>query len=124
MKGGALIKYDVAKYITMESNIVTLIVFIIIILCVNRLATRRGLRVPLLTTMLWSIAMYFSILESSADEGLLYFFKVDRTSNIIISTLNIIVAIASGFIIGSILKEGRIISFMVSLAIVSIYLRF
>lgn len=124
MKGGALIKYDVAKYITMGSNIVTLIVFIIIILCVNRLATRRGLRVPLLTTMLWSIAMYFSILESSADEGLLYFFKVDRTSNIIISTLNIIVAIASGFIIGSILKEGRIISFMVSLAIVSIYLRF
>ena len=124
MKGGALIKYDVAKYITMGSNIVTLIVFIIIILCVNRLATRRGLRVPLLTTMLWSIAMYFSILESSADEGLLYFFKVDRTSNVIISTLNIIVAIASGFIIGNILKEGRIISFMVSLAIVSIYLRF
>ena len=64
MKGGALIKYDVAKYITMGSNIVTLIVFIIIILCVNRLAIRRGLRVPLLTTMLWSIAMYFSILES------------------------------------------------------------
>ena len=124
MKGGALIKYDVAKYITMESNIVTLIVFIIIILCVNRLAIRRGIRVPLLTTVLWSIAMYFSILESSADEGLLYFFKVDRTSNIIISTLNIIVAIASGFIIGSILKEGRIISFMVSLAIVSVYLRF
>ena len=124
MKGGALIKYDVAKYITMGSNIVTLIVFIIIILCVNRLATRRGLRVPLLTTMLWSIAMYFSILESSADEGLLYFFKVDRISNIIMSTLNITVAIASGFIIGSILKEGRIISFMVSLAIVSIYLRF
>ena len=52
MKGGALIKYDVAKYITMESNIVTLIVFIIIILCVNRLAIRRGIRVPLLTTIL------------------------------------------------------------------------
>ena len=102
----------------------TLIVFIIIILCVNRLATRRGLRVPLLTTMLWSVAMYFSILESSADEGLLYFFKVDRTSNIIISTLNIIVAIASGFIIGNILKEGKIISFMVSLAVVGAYLRF
>ena len=124
MEGGALIKYDVAKYITMESNIVTLIIFIIIILCVNRLALRRGLRAPLLTTMLWSIAMYFSILESSADEGLLYFFKVDRTSNIIISALNIIVAIASGFIIGNILKEGKIISFMVSLAVVGAYLRF
>ena len=108
----------------MGSNIVTLIVFIIIILCVNRLAIRRGLRVPLLTTMLWSIAMYFSILESSADEGLLYFFKVDCTSNIIISTLNIIVSIVSGFIVGNILKEGRIISFMVSLAIVGAYLRF
>ena len=108
----------------MESNIVTLVVFIIIILCVNRLAIRRGIRVPLLTTMLWSIAMYFSILESSADEGLLYFFKIDRTSNIIISTLNIIVAIASGFIIGNILKEGKIMSFMVSLAVVGAYLRF
>ena len=108
----------------MESNIVTLVVFIIIILCVNRLAIRRGIRVPLLTTMLCSIAMYFSILESSADEGLLYFFKIDRTSHIIISTLNIIVAIASGFIIGNILKEGKIISFMVSLAVVGAYLRF
>ena len=108
----------------MESNIVTLIVFIIIILCVNRLALRRGLRVPLIATILWAIAIYFSILENSAEEGLLYFFKADSTSNIIISIFNIIISITSGLIIGNVLKEGKVLSFIVPLAVVSAYLRF
>ena len=124
MEGGALINYDVAKYITMKSNIVTLIIFIIIILCVNRLAIRRGLRVPLISTILWATAIYFSILESSAEEGLLYFFKADCTSSIIISVFNIVISIASGLIIGNVLKEGKILSFIVPLAVVSAYLRF
>ncbi len=124
MKGGALIEYDVAKYITMESNIVTLIIFIIIIVCVNRLAIRRGLRVPLMATMLWAIAIYFSILENSAEEGLLLFFKADCTLNIIISIFNIIISITSGLIIGNVLKEGKVLSFIVPLAVVSVYLRF
>ena len=123
-KGGALINYDVAKYITMKSNIVTLVIFIIIILGVNRLAIRRGLRVPLVSTILWAVAVYFSILESSAEEGLLYFFKTDCTSSIITSVFNILISIASGLTIGNVLKEGKILSFIVPLVVVSAYLRF